>query len=143
MAATSRVSSHVLLLNSDVEVRDADWLSRLMALHHRGATSFGFVDADPVPRADGYCLLVDRDLMLQHGLDEDFEWYWSITKLQAELLCAGHRVRAVREHDHLLHHFGGKSGQPVVTRNAKGMDLDRDQVRGWFGARSVEVIERA
>ena len=101
-AATSRSSSYVLLLNSDVEVRDPDWLRRLLALHRRGATSFGFVDGDPIPRADGYCLLVDRDLMLEHGLDEEFEWSWSITKLQAQLLAAGHRVQAVREHDHLL-----------------------------------------
>jgi GT2 family glycosyltransferase len=143
VAATNRTSRYVLLLNSDVEVRDPSWLRRLLELHERGATAFGFVEGGPVPRADGYCLLVDRDLILETGLDEEFEWYWSITKLQAELLTSGHRVRAVRDHDHLLYHFGGKSGPPARTRSAKGMTVDRGAIAGWFGDHSVEVIDRA
>jgi hypothetical protein len=94
-----------------------------------------------VPRADGYCLLVDRDLFIAYGLDENFGWNWAVTKLQAELLKAGHAVRAVQEHDHLLYHFGGKSGEP--PRGAKGMRVNRDEVVGWFDGHSVELIERA
>jgi hypothetical protein len=141
-AATSRTATHVLLLNSDVEIRHPDWLLRLVGLHSRGATSFGLAQNAPT-RADGFCLLIDRDLMLAHGLDEEFEWFWSITKLQADLLAAGHRVQAVRDHDHLLHHFGGKSGGHKVVRRAKGMDTDRDEVHQWFGDRTIEVIDRA
>lgn len=144
VATTSRSASHVLLLNSDTEVRRSDWLLRLLELHDRGATSYGFVQSGPVPRADGYCLLVDRDLYLAHGLDEDFEWFWSVTKLQAELLRDGFAVRAVREHDHLLYHFGGKSGGgKALTRRAKGMRVDSADVVAWFAGHSVEVIERA
>jgi glycosyltransferase involved in cell wall biosynthesis len=143
VAATSRSARHVLLLNSDTEVRRSDWLLRLLELHRRGATSYGFVKSGPVPRADGYCMLVDRDLYLSHGLDEDFEWFWSVTKLQAELLNAGHSVRAVREHDHVLYHFGGKSGGKAATRNAKGMKVPRQDVLAWFAGKSVDVIERA
>jgi Glycosyl transferase family 2 len=142
-ATSSRSSRHVLLLNSDTEVRHPDWLARLLELHEGGATSYGFVKSGPVPRADGYCLLVDRELYLQYGLDERFEWFWGVTKLQAELLNAGHRVRAVREHDHLLHHYGGKSSDRTVTKRAKGMKVDRKEVAGWFGGHSVDVIERA
>ncbi len=141
-AATSCASSDVRLLNSDVEARDPDSMRRLLALHRRGGTSLGSVDPEPIPRADGCCLLVDRDLMLEHGLDDEFEWYWSMTKLQA-LLAEGQQVRAVRQHDHLLYHFGGKSGTPATTDSAKGMDLERDKVRTWFGGRSVEPIEPA
>jgi glycosyltransferase involved in cell wall biosynthesis len=142
-AATSRTARHVVLLNSDVEVRDPDWLARLLALHRRGATSFGLALGTPT-RADGYCLMIDRDLMVRYGLDEQFEWFWSATKLQAELLAAGHSVRAVREHDHLLHHFGGRSGGEHATWAAKGMALERDEVERWFeGERAVEVIDRA
>jgi hypothetical protein len=143
LGLTSRSARHVLLLNSDVEVRDPDWLARLLAHHQGGATSFGYVETEPCGRADGYCLLVDRELMIEHGLDEEFEWFWSVTKLQANLLTQGHQVRAIKEHDHLLFHFGGKSGRRKLTRTAKGMNLDREEVRGWFGGCSVEVIERA
>jgi hypothetical protein len=97
----------------------------------------------PVPRADGYCLLGDRELYLEYGLDEQFEWFWRVTKLQAELLKAGHGVRAVREHDHLLYHFGGKSSGKGLTRGAKGMKVDRKDVAAWFAGHSVDVIERA
>jgi GT2 family glycosyltransferase len=143
VAAASRSARHVVLLNSDTEVRHPDWLRRLLELHERGATSYGFVPTGPVPRADGYCLLVDRDLYLTHGLDEDFQWFWSVTKLQGELLRGGFTVRAVRDHDHLLFHFGGGSSGKAVTRQAKGMRVKRDQVAAWFEGHSVDVIERA
>src|ERR671915_252379 len=113
---------------------------RLLERHEGGATSYGFVKGGPVPRADGYCLLVDRELYLTYGLDERFEWFWGVTRLQAELLNAGHGVRAVREHDHLLYHFGGKSGDKTVTRRAKGMKGDRNDVAAWFAGHSVHVI---
>jgi GT2 family glycosyltransferase len=142
-AATNRSSRYLLLLNSDTEVRDPRWLARLLELHERGATSYGFVKSGPVPRADGYCLLIDRDLYLTYGLDEEFEWFWSVTKLQAELLKAGFAVRAVRQHDHLLYHFGGGSSGRDVTRQAKGMRVPRKEVAGWFAGHSVEVIDRA
>lgn len=140
-AASSRSARYVLLLNSDTEVRHPDWLLRLLELHQRGATAYGFVKTGPVPRADGYCLLVDRDLFIAFGLDENFEWNWAVTKFQAELLKAGHAVRAVQEHDHLLYHFGGRSGKP--PRSAKGMRVNRDLVVGWFNGHSVELVERA
>lgn len=143
VAASSRSARYVLLLNSDTEVRHPDWLARLLELHQGGATAYGFVPGGPVPRADGYCLLVDRDLYLARGLDEDFEWFWGVTKLQADLLRDGHPVRAVREHDHLLHHFGGGSGGKPLVRRAKGMRVDRAEVVGWFGGRAVDVIDRA
>jgi GT2 family glycosyltransferase len=143
VAAASRSARHVVLLNSDTEVRHQDWLRRLLELHDRGATSYGFVATGPVPRADGYCLLVDRDLYLARGLDEEFQWWWSVTKLQGELLRDGFSVRAVRDHDHLLFHFGGGSSGKAVTRQAKGMRVKRDQVAAWFGGRSVDVIDRA
>jgi GT2 family glycosyltransferase len=143
VSVSSPAAAHVLLLNSDIEIRAADWLERLLAAHRPGATSYGFVESGPMPRADGYCLLVDRSLMLRFGLDEEYEWYWSITKLQAELLQAGFAVRAVRDHDDLVHHFGGKSGNPKKLRTAKGMDVEAEQVRSWFGGASVDVLDRA
>jgi hypothetical protein len=52
----------------------------------------------------------------------------------------------VRDHDHLLYHFGGKSVRgksKIATRNAKGMNVKRSDVIGWFAGHSVDVVERA
>jgi GT2 family glycosyltransferase len=142
VAVGSPDSAYVLLLNSDIEIRAPDWLQRLLATHRRGATSLGFVESGPLPRADGYCLLADRDLMLEFGLDEDFAWYWSITRFQADLLRAGHAVQAVRDHDDLVFHFGGKSGNPAKLQSARGMDVQAEQVRSWFAGERVDVLDR-
>jgi len=131
-------STHVVLLNSDVEIRDPEWLAKMLACHRRGATALGFVPTGPVPRADGYCLLVDRDLYLTYELDERYEWWWGVTKLQAELLRDGLSVQAVEDHDDLLVHFGGKSGDD--WKSATGMDAREDEIRTWFGERRVTVI---
>jgi GT2 family glycosyltransferase len=138
VAASAREATLALLLNSDVEIRDPLWLADLVDLHRRGATAYGFVDGPPVPRADGYCLLVDRDLYERHGLDEDFAWWWSVTRLQAQILGEGHAVQAVAEHDDRLVHFGGGSGE--AWRGASGMDIDPSEVAAWFDGRSVQRI---
>jgi glycosyltransferase involved in cell wall biosynthesis len=49
----ARATSHILLINSDVEVRDPRWLTRMLAVHRRGATALGYVAGGPRPRADG------------------------------------------------------------------------------------------
>ena len=141
-AASSRDAAYVLLLNSDIEVRDPLWLQKLLALHKRGATAYGVAAGDRVlpERADGFCFLIDRDLYLKYELDEQFEWWWSLTKLQATLLKDGLTVTAVRKHEDQLHHFGGKSGK--AWRGARGMDTTRDAVREWFDGRRVAVVER-
>jgi glycosyltransferase involved in cell wall biosynthesis len=140
VAASSREAPLVLLLNSDVEARDPQWLRRLIDGHRRGATSLGFVDGNPIDRLDGYCFLIDRDLYLPGGLDERHQWWWGITRLQADLLRAGHSVRGVADHDGLLHHFGGKSGKRSFS-GAGGMDVTEDEVVGWFGGLVPERLE--
>jgi glycosyltransferase involved in cell wall biosynthesis len=131
-------SSYLLLLNPDVVIKSPDWLSKMLAVHKRGATALGFVEGAPWSRADGYCLLVDRDLF--SGLSDDYHWFWGVTRLQADLLQAGHAVQAVRSHDDLIVHSGGASGPPPL--GARGMDTDPAEVVGWFGGRNVEVLEQ-
>jgi GT2 family glycosyltransferase len=139
VAAAPRDCDLVLLLNSDTEVNDPNWLARLIDLHRGGATALGAVIGEPVTRAEGYCLLVDRAAYLEvGGLDEAYQWWWSVTLLQAELLRRGRQVRAVPEHDELLVHHGGKSGDD--WQDAAGMDVTPEQVRGWFAGGEVEVI---
>lgn len=140
VATSDRRSQHVLLLNSDIKIVDPDWLTKLVAVHERGATSLGFVDTGPVPRTDGYCFLIDRDLYLEHGLDEHFQWWWGMTELQAWILRKGHRVAGVADHDELLIHFGGKSGRG--HKAASGMDISPEEIQGWFDGHAVERLQR-
>jgi hypothetical protein len=137
----SKDTTHYLLLNSDIKVNDSDCFNKLIELHPRegGISSFGAVLTDPI-RADGYCMLTDKFLYDKYQLDEDFEWWWSITKLQSQILTEGYKIRAVENHDEYLYHYGGKSGKGF--KDAKGMDINRKEVISWFDNKkeNVEII---
>ena len=136
----SSKSKYILLLNSDVEIRDDNWLTALLAAHERGAISYGVCEAEPHVRADGYCFLIDTDLYLQYQLDEQFEWWWSVTKLQAQLLRDSYKVKAVKDHTAQLIHYGGMSG--TAWRNSKGMAVEGEEIKSWFAAHKVEIIPK-
>lgn len=133
-------ATHFLLLNSDIEVRDSQWLKKLLEVHESpGITSYGVVEHAPV-RVDGYCLLIDAELYRKHGgLDEGFQWWWAVTKLQANILAEGLSVKGYRSHDSRLFHFGGKSGDSF--KNAKGMTVSREEVFSWFQGRKPIIID--
>lgn len=137
--ASSRDAPLVLLLNSDIEVRDRRWLRRLIDAHQRGITALGYVDQEPISRADGYCLLIDRDLYRRHRLDEAHQWWWCVTKLQAAVLREGLPVRAVRDHRGVIAHFGRKA-KSQAPPGATGMDVSEEQVLEWFAGRRVEAV---
>ena len=135
----SESSTHFLLLNSDVEIRNQEWLTHLLGVHKRGASAYGAVMYPPV-RADGYCLLIDADLYRSHPLDEQHQWWWwSVTKQQAALLRNGFSVQAYSEHEKYLHHFGGRSGAP--SKAAAGSDVTTEQAKGWFEGRKVHILD--
>ena len=130
-------STHYLLLNSDVEIKDSDWLYKLSLLHDSpGISSLGCVKSDPI-RADGYCMLIDRWIYDKYHLDENYEWWWAVTKLEGEVWKEGLQIRAVDDHEKLLHHFGGASGKGWV--DAKGIDTDINEVLAWFHGKKNEV----
>lgn len=132
-------SKYILLLNSDVEIRNENWLSELLKVHKKGATTLGICEGKPHTRGDGYCFLIDKELYQHYLLDENFEWWWSITKLQALLLNDGYNVTVVKEHSNLLYHYGGKSGND--WKNAKGMEIEQEQVSKWFQRGNIKIIE--
>jgi hypothetical protein len=134
-----RDATHLLLLNTDCEVRDPDWLRRMLAVHREGATGLRYVTGGAWPRADGFCLLVDRACW-GDGLDETYQWWWAITGLEARLLREGRSVQAVREYKDAVVHHGGKSGD--AFKAATSGDTDPEVIRGWFGGREVTVVER-
>ncbi|MDO5156768.1 MAG: glycosyltransferase [Eubacteriales bacterium] len=114
-------SQYIVLLNSDVEIRNPDWLVKLSAQHKKGISSYGLcVTAELAIVADGYCMLVDKELFDRYGLDEDYAWWGGLSRLEAGVLSQGYSVIAIKEHDDLIYHFGGKSGDG--WKNAKGMD---------------------
>ena len=133
-------STHLLLLNSDVEIKDPSWLSNLLMVHQPGITAYGVtVHAGSPLRVDGYCLLVDAVLYRESGLDETHEFYWSVTKFQAALLARGYSVQGYAEHERYLHHFGGKSGKDFKT--AKGLFLSQEELAQCFQGRTIRVLD--
>lgn len=133
-------ATHYLLINSDVEIRKETWLQKLVEIcPESGICAYGMVEDEPI-RADGYCILIAKELYQKYKLDENYEWFWSITKLQAQAMAEGKRVIAIREHDDMIYHFGGKSGK--AFRHAKGMDERNDIISEWFSGHHVEVLQR-
>lgn len=124
-------TTHYLLLNSDIKVTDPKWLDRLIqeCSPQTAVVSYAAVKNAPV-RADGYCFLIRKELYDRYQLDEDFAWWWSITKLQSQLLKEGWKITAFDQHDSQLIHYGGASTKGAVQ--AKGMDIDIKEVIQWF-----------
>lgn len=139
VAMAPREATHVLLLNTDCEVKDPDWLSRMLAVHETGATGLRYVTTGAWPRADGFCFLIDRDAW-GTGLDEQFQWWWSVTGLEARLLREGLQVTAVRDYEDAVVHHWGKSGK--AFKKARSGDASRETVAGWFDGHQVRVVDR-
>jgi Glycosyl transferase family 2 len=139
VAMACRDATHVLLLNTDCEVLDPAWLQRLLAVHREGATGLRFLTSGAWPRADGFCLLIDRHCW-ENGLDEAYQWWWSVTALEARLLRQGRSVQAIREYADVVVHHGGKSGK--AFKKASSAETSDEVIAGWFEGRHVDVVER-
>ena len=139
----SKSTTHYLLLNSDIKIKNKKCFNKLAEIHPEkgGISSFGAVLHEPI-RADGYCMLIDKWLFDKYNLDEDFEWWWSITKLESQVLGEGFKIYAIENHEEYLHHYGGKSGKGY--ENAKGMDIKIDEVIKWFDNKkeNVKIIKK-
>ncbi len=136
---TSYDTDYYLLLNSDVSIKDEKWLDMLLSVHptEGGISSYGVVNDEPL-RADGYCLLIDKPLYDKYKLDERFAWFWSITKIESQILKEDKRIVSVMNHEKYIHHYGGRSGKGFM--NAAGMDIDIEEVKSWFTKGKVEVL---
>lgn len=141
VALSSKDCTHVVLLNSDVEIKDPLWLRKLLDIHHGGVTAYGYVEgSSAIPaRADGYCFLIDKKLYDRYGLNEDYKWWWGVTELQGKLLRDGYEVQAVDKHDHILFHFGGKSGETHLKEDQQNFSMPN--VMEWFDQHMVKKID--
>jgi hypothetical protein len=136
-----RKSKYFLLANSDLVFLSENLLTKMMSIHKRGITGFGHIIATPEypERCDGYFFLVDTDVFWAlGGLNERFEWFWSITQIEALALRAGLSVQAVVNGNQHLRHVGGGSGVPPL--HARGMDVSAEEVRSWFGNESITLV---
>lgn len=123
-------TSHYLLLNSDIKVKNPYWLKLLLDNHKYGISAYGVVKDGENTRADGYCFLIDRDLYDEFKLDENYKWFWSITKLQGQVLAKlNTSVKAYDNHDKLIIHYGGKSGKAFKQVNTQ---LKSDEIKNFF-----------
>ncbi|MFV0250037.1 MAG: glycosyltransferase family 2 protein [Bacilli bacterium] len=136
----SENSEHILLINSDIEIRNKEWLKLIYGIHSRGATCLGVCENNPYTRGDGFCFLIDKDLYLKYQLDESFEWWWSITKLEAILMRDGFTVKAVKNYENILYHFGGMSGK--AWKNAMGLKIEGKEIESWFNKNQISIIEK-
>ena len=133
-------SNYILLLNSDVEILDPLWLKKLLDIHKEGITTYGACVGGKFPnRGDGYCFLIDRKLYEKYWLDESFPWFWSITKLQGEILSEGYSVQAIKEHENIIKHYGGSSGD-AYKKCKNSTEIDLQKVKSWFGENEVVII---
>lgn len=134
-------SDYYLLLNSDVEIKSKNWLSRLLESHPAGGgiSAFGAVLSEPI-RADGYCLLINKYLFDKYKLNEDYEWWWGVTQLEADVLKEGKDIIAIVNHEEYIHHFGGKSGKGY--KDAKGLHVEIEDVVNWFDNKKVKIIDK-
>lgn len=137
----SKCSKYYLLLNSDIRIIDPHWLSFLLNAVEKGkysGASYGFCKRPS--RCDGYSFIIKRDLYDKFQLDTAFQWWWGLTKMQAQILHEGHSLLAYRYHNHILVHYGGKSGD--AYKNAKGMDIDVTDVNEWFNTSKGRVVSK-
>ena len=136
----SEESDYILLLNSDVCIKNSKWLSNLIDIHPKdgGISAYGLVTDEPI-RADGYCLLIDRYLYDKYKLDPTYAWFWGVTKLESKVLQEQKKIKVVKNHENMIHHYGGKSGN--AFKNAPGMNTNIDEIKNWFNGCSIEIID--
>jgi GT2 family glycosyltransferase len=134
-------SDYILLLNSDVEIRNELWLKKMVEQlkKTKGAIATQICCRED-NRPDGWCYLINKDIYLNKLLDEkNFKHTYALAKFNAQLLEEGYQVITIEEFENFIFHFGGKSGK--VTK-LKGMDTTNEQIKKWFKGNKCKVIKR-
>lgn len=123
-------SEFLLLLNSDIEIKNKQWLKKILDVHKRGITACQICDEEDC-RPDGWCLLVDKDIYSSHKLDEKrFIWYYSIADFGSRVMKSGFNVQTIRNYNNFIKHFGGASEINSEVQNI-GCEYIND-VNNWY-----------
>ena len=109
----------VVMLNNDVQLLRADWLTEIVGLVEPGVIvaplrfdAHGSIDGVPYPYADGWCLAaMTQDLIDVGGWDEEYDEagpaYFSDNALSFRARMHGMRLRESKPG---LRHLGGQTG---------------------------------
>lgn len=137
----SEKSDYILLLNSDVEIRNSIWLKKMIdTLGDNKGVVATHICSENDNRPDGWCYLVNKDIYLNKLLDEqNFKHTCSLAKFNGELLNEGYKIYTIKNYENFIYHFGGKSGK---VKNLKGMDTTEEQIKGWFKGKKCEIIDK-
>ena len=132
-----RDATHVLLLNSDTEVRRADWLQRMVNVAQSSAR-IGIVGtaADRVRiwptfgGADGQCMLIKKQLIDEIGLldSERLPWNGADIDYAARAFKKGYIYKIMPAVPELVAHYHGMSwrtGQVGIERLQQDLDISR------------------
>lgn len=136
----SEKSEYILLLNSDVEIRNSIWLKKMVETlgDEKGAIATA-VCCEEDNRPDGWCYLINSDIYLDRLLDErNFKHTYSLAKFNGQLLNEGYKVYTIENYENFIYHFGGKSGK---VKQLKGMDTTDEEIKKWFNGKKCEIIK--
>lgn len=134
----SKDSDFILLLNSDIEIRNSQWLSGMLKVHKRGITACQVCSKVDF-RPDGWCLLVDKDIYGQLRLDEDrFKWFGSIADFGSRVMKKGYSVQSIQDYSMFIRHFGGCS--EISAEIASTSKQDSAGIDSWY-PHKCDVVE--
>lgn len=102
-------SEYLILLNSDIEIRNSNWIYDLLSIHKKGIIGCGITDKIDF-RPDSWCFLIDRDLYSKYKLDENFKVNYAAAALTHRVLKDDYNVITIKNYENFIYHFGGSSG---------------------------------
>lgn len=143
--------THVLLFNSDMEVRRADWLQQMVNLADYSnkigivGTAKNCVRIWPTfGSADGQCLMIKRGLLDEIGLmnSEKFPWNGGDIDLAARAFKKGYIYKIMPCDLQLVVHYHGMSRRTQTTKTAMKklhQDIDIMEIVRQAGLKPIPI----
>ena len=136
MRAAAEDCTHFLLLNSDIEVRRADWLQQMVNVSNSSdrigivGTKHTFIRMAPTfGGVDGQCMLIKRQLVEEIGLldNKTFPWNGSEIDFAARAFKKGYIYKVMPNNPELVIHYRAMScrdlsSKPQVKLKSKPYD---------------------
>lgn len=152
-------SEYVLLLNSDVAIKDPSWLVRMLqwmngTIQHR-PTIWDFHPTNPAPgpydiisygwshdanvagrvRPEGWCILYRKQWYRE--MSQDFPWHYGFEQSVCQAVRDGARCGVLFNYaPYVVHREGGSYGGPVEINNIGSPDLT-----AWFSDIHIESLD--
>ena len=143
--------THILLLNSDIEVRRADWLQQMVNVSNSSdrigvvGTKHTFLRIHPTfGGIDGQCMLIKKKLIDEIGLldSEQFPWNGSPIDFAARALKKGYIYKVMPKNPELVIHYRAMSCRDFSSNTepkARPQAIDYQQVIRKTGLNPVKI----